>query len=712
LLLIRALPFATVLALLATTPALAAAADVVPGEVVVRFAPDTSSSMRAQALDTVEADGSTATPLPGTRLITLPDDADVQAAAAKLERRPDVLWAEPNYVVETAMVPDDPNLYYQWGLVNDGQVVPQQLGSFSAAPVDQAGVAGIDDGGLPEVWDRTTGRGVRVGVVDTGIAPNIDLDPNVDRALSRDFVSDRERPFADGNGHGTKVAGVIAAVGNNGRGMAGVAWDARVVALRAIDYSGSGSTLAIAAAFTYAGRAGLPIVNASLAFTEDSQALRDAIASAPDTLFVVAAGNSAQDVDARPWYPCALPNANIVCVGSIDNDGAPSFFTNVGVVGVDLAAPGNEIVGTSPTFDDVDVPLDAGWAHSGTGDGWVFADGAWTTPITPGMDAVLAVPGTFDLAGRDGCTASITWGGTWTGAAVAMTLERRVANVWKPVERAYPGAVEDVVDLNADDAADVALRVRVAARADAAPAQATVENLLQGCVVPDGPGGLDFATGTSLAAPQVAGAAALLEAARPDLTTAQLRAALLSSTTPSPALAPLTATGGRLNVAAALAAVTPTPTPDPVPQPAVAPATTTVPLPAPPAPLPEAPLPAPAAPPTASRMPEPAAPRATVSLPDARQLTRTGTLIVRTTVSANATVKATATLRWRGGHLTLTAPARRGLKAGDQATLRLRATPRQRQALRSVGRIRARIVLLITGDDGRTRQVVRQLTIG
>ena len=128
----------------------------------------------------------------------------------------------------------------------------------------------------------------------------------------------------DGNGHGTHVAGTIAAVGDNGSGLIGVAPSAKVLPLRALDNNGSGFMSDIAAAFDYAGDLGVRIVNASLGGGYAS-ILGSVVASHPDTLYVVAAGNDNADNDnaATASFPCALPEPNVLCVGATDADRLP-----------------------------------------------------------------------------------------------------------------------------------------------------------------------------------------------------------------------------------------------------------------------------------------------------------------------------------------------------------------------------------------------------
>ena len=162
-------------------------------------------------------------------------------------------------------------------------------------------------------WQRSEGLGVTVAVVDTGInadhedltgqlastkaelegVPGIDDDRNgyVDDVQGWDFIG-RDNVAQDGSGHGTHVAGTLAAAGGNGLGVVGVAPRAKVLPLRVLGDDGKGTMSAVASAFDYAGDLGVRVVNASVGGAY-SAAVRTAIAAHPDTLYVVAAGNDA-----------------------------------------------------------------------------------------------------------------------------------------------------------------------------------------------------------------------------------------------------------------------------------------------------------------------------------------------------------------------------------------------------------------------------------
>ena len=288
----------------------------VPGELMVRFRPGVGAARRAAVRADEDAQLRKSLPLSGLELLRLAPGDSVRAAAAEFEDDPDVMYAEPNFYYELDAVPNDPRFSELWGLHNTGQLVN---GSAGTADAD------ID---APEAWETTTGSAsVTVGVVDSGVAYDhpdlaaniwtnpgeiagngIDDDGNrlVDDVHGWDFIDSDNSP-RDVVGHGTHVAGTIAARGNNGQGVAGVNWNSSVMPVRACTVDGC-ATSAIVSAFFYAAGKGARVVNASLGGPNFSQAMRDVINVSPDTLFVVSAGNDGLNLDAPGVddFPCEI----------------------------------------------------------------------------------------------------------------------------------------------------------------------------------------------------------------------------------------------------------------------------------------------------------------------------------------------------------------------------------------------------------------------
>lgn len=340
------------------------------------------------------------------------------AAAAALAGEREVLYAEPNFIYRASVVPDDTHFPFLWGL-------------------NQTSDADID---APEAWDVTTGSSaVVVAVVDTGVADDhpdlasniwtnageaagtagVDDDANgfIDDVQGWDWVAGDASP-RDLNGHGTHVAGTIGAQGNDGFGVAGVAWDVSLMPLRVLDADGFGSTADITDAFTYAGANGADVVNASLGGGGFSQAMKDAIDGAPSTLFVIAAGNDSANNDTTPAYPCSYTSSNIVCVAATDDLDALAGFSNFGATSVDLGAPGDGILSDQPKYG---TPIwtegfeaAGGWTSGGPGIAWdrtsaAAATGTFSNTDSPGgnysnnSNSWSRRDASFSLAGETDC---------------------------------------------------------------------------------------------------------------------------------------------------------------------------------------------------------------------------------------------------------------------------------------------------------------------
>ncbi len=307
-----------------------------------------------------------ALPRSDVNVVDLPRDLSVNEAVRAYEDSPDVAYAEPNFKVQPTVVPNDPNYRDLWGLNNAGQT----------------GGAPDADADAPEAWDTTTGSpDTVVGVIDEGIDVNhpdlrdniwrnpgevagnrIDDDNNgyVDDVNGYDFANDDATVYdpdlisGKGDEHGTHVAGTIAAVGNNGIGVAGFNWDAQVASLKFLSAGGGHMSDAIEA-INYAVAEGIDISNNSWGGAGRSRALEDAIrrADKAEHIFIAAAGNGGQDGvgddnDATPDYPASYNLPNIVAVAATGDTDRLASFSNFGATSVDLAAPGVNILSTLP----------------------------------------------------------------------------------------------------------------------------------------------------------------------------------------------------------------------------------------------------------------------------------------------------------------------------------------------------------------------------
>lgn len=243
---------------------------------------------------------------------------EVSAGAEKslcelLGREPSIRWAEPNYLYHAfATVPDDPLFGNQWGHT--------RVSSTAA-------------------WDVETGSDqIVIAIIDSGIDTG---HPDLSTKLvpGHDFVDDDADP-SDLQGHGTHVSGIAAASGDNGLGIAGMSWGARIMPVRVLDENGSGYNSDIVDAITWAVNHGADILNLSFGGTSFSQAMQDAVNAAHSAgrLVVAAMGN---DRSGNPTkYPAAY--GNVFAVAATDRYDNYTWYSQYGAH-CDIAAPGGDM---------------------------------------------------------------------------------------------------------------------------------------------------------------------------------------------------------------------------------------------------------------------------------------------------------------------------------------------------------------------------------
>ncbi|HXH41827.1 MAG TPA: S8 family peptidase, partial [Thermoanaerobaculia bacterium] len=334
-------------------------AQSVPGEVLVMIQTGASSNDIASLEQSAGVDhGEQISKLKSGTIwrlhsASLPTDALTSA----LQRNPNIVYVEPNYILHLVDVPNDPSYPQLWGLKNTGQTI-------SGSP----GIAGADIS-AEAAWSVTTGSStIVVGVVDTGVdythpdlAANIWSNPggkgNVLCAAGThgfNAITNTCDP-RDDHYHGTHVSGTIGAVGNNALGVVGVNWTTSIMALKFLDASGSGTTAGAITAIDFAVQAKIDGVNVRILSNSwggggFSKALLDEInkANENDILFVAAAGNDAVSNDTSPHYPANYSTPNMISVAATDNRDALASFSDFGATSVHLGAPGVNVLSCYP----------------------------------------------------------------------------------------------------------------------------------------------------------------------------------------------------------------------------------------------------------------------------------------------------------------------------------------------------------------------------
>lgn len=564
----------------------------VDGEVLVKYR-NTKASQRAIHYQTTWSLSNIRTfDRSGIRKIKLPSDMTVNQAVALYRSDPDVLYAEPNYRYRLQASPNDPRFDKLWGLRNYGQVINGSQGS-PYADVD-----------AKRAWDLERGsHDIVVAVVDSGVdldhpdlAANLWTNPDeipgnglddddngyVDDIHGWDFAADDNLPF-DSVGHGTHVAGIIGAVGNNGQGVTGVCWQVSIMPLRFITATQYGTTANAIEAIEYADDMGADIINLSWGGTHYSQALKDAI-DAVDALVVCAAGNEGYDLDMTPLYPASFDSIHILSVAASNADDFPTWFTSYSTTRVDVTAPGSDILSTAPDRHPLfaDNFTDTGnWTFGGTGNQWGLeraSDGRQVmTESADGADygnnvdtwAVTAEP--LNLSGRTGVRMDfqITGISADDGDRLSVEVSSDQSN-WAPlrvgleddgtteaISGSLPAWQWATVDLGAfDDTAAVYLRFRFVSDANGTSDGYSIACLtITGTCTTDTSDTYQYYQGTSMSAAYASGVAALVLARKPTLTPVEVKLIIETSVDRKPQLAGYVATAGRINAYNALESV-------------------------------------------------------------------------------------------------------------------------------------------------------------
>jgi thermitase len=280
-----------------------------PGQVVVKMK-DGYSTQAITGMQRIQSISGMAS----TGVYATQEGESVQDAIQRLKGTPGVEIAEPNYIYRALATTNDPMMSQLWGHT--------KVGAQAA-------------------WDQSQGNDVLVAVIDTGVDYN---HPDLQgRVIKGPDLANNDSDPMDDQGHGTHVAGTIAATANNSTGIAGIAYNSKILAIKVLGGDGSGDTSKIANGILKAAEMGAKVINLSLGGPQSSSVLKSAVdkATQQGALVVVASGNENTQT---PSYPAAYPNA--LSVGSTTTSDSRSSFSNYGST-VDIAAPGSDILSTT-----------------------------------------------------------------------------------------------------------------------------------------------------------------------------------------------------------------------------------------------------------------------------------------------------------------------------------------------------------------------------
>lgn len=350
----------------------------VSDQVLVKFKSSVTEEMREAAIASYQSTTLKIISSINVYQLQVPEDVSVEEMLYLLEQNSDVEYAEPNYFRRLAQVtPDDPFFSDQYALYNPG-------GVFGPPSSPQSGTARADIYAR-EGWEETWGNeSVIIAILDTGADFN---HPDLDGQLfsnGYDFINDDPDPIDD-HGHGTIVAGIAAAKTNNGEGIAGVAWNCKILPIKIVDNTGWTDVSTEIDGITWAILNGADVINLSLGGPGVSQSEQDAIRAAYNNGIVVvaAAGNDG----VATYYPAAYPEC--MAVASTNSSDERVTFLNTATdplpwesnygPEIDIAAPGDWVLSLYPTSLTTPPFLPYIWA-SGT---------SLSTPHVAGLAALI-----------------------------------------------------------------------------------------------------------------------------------------------------------------------------------------------------------------------------------------------------------------------------------------------------------------------------------
>lgn len=532
-------------------------------------------------------------------LFTITDASSVEEKIDELEAHPSVESVQPNFIyTPTEITTNDSSRELLWGLDNTGQNVN---GIFGTQDTD------VD---APEAWaiNEGTNASVIVAVIDTGVAYNHpDLQANMwDGSNCKnengqtipggcnhgyDYEENDVTPLPSYSSHGTHIAGTIAAVKNNTKGITGIAPSAKIMALKT-----SLTTGEIVKSIQFATHNDAQIINASWVGSFEDPLLKSAIAEFPG-LFVAAAGNTATDNEASHIYPSDFDLPNIISVAATDQIDDLAYFSNYGATSVDVGAPGVNILSTVAEATALSESFE-GVTPSTTPDGWIKGgdQNSWSTYSTgiPEWGNILSTDHGYPY--KDNANTTIT------SPTVNLNVPLATIDFWTACDTEYViGGGEDfmLLEYSADGINFTPLYWwdEASLDTDFNPNNNSIEGVsggtlfhLQDLLIPaayltsnfrlqfrwvtddidnehygcavdkiqittisDGANEhYEYSNGTSMAAPHVAGLAALIKGYAPRLTPSQVKDMVLTTGDSLPSLLNKTVTGKRINAGNAL----------------------------------------------------------------------------------------------------------------------------------------------------------------
>ena len=534
----------------------------------------------------------------GLTLVKLAKNETVQSAMARYKATSAYQLVQPNYRYYPTATANDTNYGELWGLKNTGQTVSNP--SYDGA---NPGVAGNDiDAEL--AWDiQSDCSSVVVAVVDTGInythadfvanrwvntgeiaGNSIDDDGNgvTDDVYGYDAIDIDGDPMPiDGSSHGTHVAGIIGAKGDNNAGTTGVCKSAKIMSIRSLGFAG-GSTTTVVAGLNYAVANGAKVVNMSLGGGGNDPAFSTAISDANTSgvVIVVAAGNgdaagNGLDTSLNDAYPCNFGHSNLVCVAALDQSYALASFSNYGTRHVDIGAPGTNILSTWPG-SQLSEDFSTGWAGvDGTGmvaDQWArstctLSGTLYDTLVNP-LEQCGSPYGPYAISQDDRAYKTFDLS-TYQGATLEYFVRIRTADTGDTFTAGYANAGGDpfpggttLESLSGDEgtswkkktynlegciSANCSIGFQFKSVATDNGGEGISVILMKIITVETGSTSYSPINGTSMATPYAAGVAALVYAVNPLYTATDVANAVINSGESTPSLESTTSTGKALN---------------------------------------------------------------------------------------------------------------------------------------------------------------------